>query len=71
MGGVADALFGRDEKKVRQPEPKPDIDKEGAEAAEKERIRRRRAGGRRNTILSGPLGVPGQATIGRKQLTGQ
>ena len=71
MGSILEAIgLKQKRRKVRIPEPPPEIDEEGALAAERER-RRRRQGGRASTILTGPLGLSGQANIATKTLLGK
>ena len=53
----------------KPPKAPPSVDVEGAAAAERERLRRRKAKGRSSTILSGSLGTPGPASVGVRQLT--
>ncbi len=47
----------------------PAVDREAAEAADRERLRRAQEG-RRSTILTGPGGAPGSALLGRTILSG-
>ena len=72
MGGLKDFIFGSNDPDPVPPIPSPDIQREGAQAADRTRRKRRRIaarGGRASTILSqGPR--LGQATIGRQTLGG-
>jgi hypothetical protein len=65
MGG----LFSKPSK-PKMPPPPPSVGLEGAAEAERERMRRRKAKGRSSTILSGSLGVPNQASVGVRSLSG-
>lgn len=72
MGGILETI-GLKRKRERPPiiEQPAKPDREGALAAERERLRRRREGGRASTIVSSPLGVLGPANTATKRLTGE
>jgi hypothetical protein len=63
------SLAGQKRGGAERPKQRPAIDREAAEAADRERVRRARQG-ERSTILTGPAGAPGSALRGRTILSG-
>lgn len=69
------AIFNPPKPKVPKVPPPPPVERDIEPEVQQARDRRRRtllaAVGRASTILTGPLGLTGDATIGRKTLLGQ
>ncbi len=69
------AIFNPPKPKTPKVPPPPPIERDIAPEVQQARDRRRRtllaAVGRASTILTGPQGVLGEATVGRKTLLGQ